>query len=48
MLKLGIIGYPLEHSLSPIMHSAALNYLNIFGEYNYELYLEHNTFYNIF
>lgn len=33
MLKLGIIGYPLEHSLSPVMHTAALNQLNIMGEY---------------
>lgn len=33
MLKLGIIGYPLEHSLSPVMHSAALQYLNVSGSY---------------
>ncbi|MBI3590078.1 MAG: shikimate dehydrogenase [Candidatus Melainabacteria bacterium] len=33
MLKLGIIGYPLEHSLSPVMHTAALQYLNINGHY---------------
>lgn len=33
MLKLGIIGYPLEHSLSPVMHTAALQYLNISGSY---------------
>lgn len=33
MLKLGIIGYPLEHSLSPAMHTAALQYLNISGSY---------------
>ena len=38
MLKLGIIGFPLEHSLSPIMHTAALNHLNINGEYKaYEI-----------
>lgn len=33
MLKFGIIGYPLEHTLSPVMHMAALEYLNIGGEY---------------
>lgn len=33
MVKLGIIGYPLEHSLSPIMHNTALQYLNVGGEY---------------
>ena len=33
MLKLGIIGYPLEHSLSPVMHNAALQYLNVSGSY---------------
>ena len=32
-LKLGILGYPLEHSLSPAMHTAALQQLNINGEY---------------
>ena len=37
-LKLGIIGYPLEHTLSPIMHTAALQHLNINGEYKaYEI-----------
>lgn len=33
MLKLGIIGNPLTHSLSPLMHEAALKALNIEGEY---------------
>lgn len=33
MLKLGIIGYPLEHTLSPVMHTAALQHLNINGSY---------------
>ena len=33
MLKLGIIGFPLEHSLSPIMQTAAMQQLNISGEY---------------
>jgi len=33
MLKLGIIGYPLEHSLSPVMHNAALKELGIEGIY---------------
>ena len=38
MLKFGIIGYPLEHSLSPVMQNAALQYLNISGEYKaYEI-----------
>ena len=38
MLKFGIIGYPLEHSLSPVMQNAALQYLNINGEYKaYEI-----------
>ena len=38
MLKFGIIGYPLEHSFSPVMHSAAMQYLNIKGEYKpYEI-----------
>lgn len=33
MLKLGIIGYPLKHTVSPAMHIAALQQLNIQGEY---------------
>jgi len=33
MLKLGIIGYPLGHSLSPSMHNAALKELEIQGNY---------------
>ena len=33
MKKLGIIGNPISHSLSPVMHNAALNYLNIDTEY---------------
>ncbi|MEI7475002.1 MAG: shikimate dehydrogenase [bacterium] len=33
MLKLGIIGYPLSHSLSPIMHMSALKELGIKGNY---------------
>lgn len=33
MLKLGIIGFPLEHSLSSVMQTAALQHLNISGEY---------------
>ena len=38
MLKLGIIGFPLEHSLSPIMHTAALQHLNVSGQYKaYEI-----------
>ncbi|OGI00209.1 MAG: shikimate dehydrogenase [Candidatus Melainabacteria bacterium GWF2_32_7] len=33
MIKLGIIGYPLGHSLSPTMHNAALKQLSIEGNY---------------
>jgi shikimate dehydrogenase len=32
-LKLGVIGFPLEHSLSPAIHQAALNVKGIHGEY---------------
>ncbi|MGD9091390.1 MAG: hypothetical protein PVF74_00975, partial [Anaerolineales bacterium] len=31
--RLGLIGYPLEHSLSPPIHAAALEALDINGEY---------------
>lgn len=31
--KLGLIGYPLGHSLSPVIHLAALNAMNVAGEY---------------
>ena len=31
---LGLIGYPLGHSLSPQIHGAALHKLGISGEYN--------------
>lgn len=31
--KFGIIGYPLGHSLSPVMHNAALKSLGLKGEY---------------
>ncbi|MEW5822051.1 MAG: shikimate dehydrogenase [Cyanobacteriota bacterium] len=33
MIKLGIIGYPLKHSLSPIMHNPALKHTGIEGSY---------------
>ena len=33
MINLGIIGYPLGHTLSPLMHKAALEYLGIKGDY---------------
>jgi LL-diaminopimelate aminotransferase len=33
MLKLGLIGYPLEHSLSPRLHQAAMHALKLEGEY---------------
>ena len=32
--KFGIIGYPLGHSLSSVMHQAALKALDLDGEYN--------------
>lgn len=34
MLKLGVIGYPIGHSLSPRMHNAALRALSLDGEYS--------------
>jgi len=34
MVKLQVIGYPISHSLSPIIHSTVMDYLNI--EYEYE------------
>lgn len=34
MIKLGIIGYPLGHSLSPIIHKAAFDYYNMSAEYD--------------
>jgi len=33
MIKLGVIGYPLNHTLSPDMHNSALKYLGIEGHY---------------
>lgn len=30
----GLVGYPLEHSFSPLMHNAAFKRLNISGEYH--------------
>lgn len=33
MIRLGLVGYPLEHSLSPRIHQAALRALNLEGEY---------------
>ena len=33
-LKLGIIGYPLEHSLSPRIHAALLRLMTLQGEYS--------------
>lgn len=32
-LNLGIVGFPLEHSLSPLIHNAALRALGLRGEY---------------
>jgi shikimate dehydrogenase len=34
MINLGLIGYPLQHSLSPIIHQAALGYCNLPGDYS--------------
>jgi len=34
MIKLGLIGYPLQHSLSPKIHQAALDYCNLPGCYS--------------
>lgn len=36
MINLGLIGYPLLHSLSPLIHKTALDYCNLQG--NYSLY----------
>lgn len=33
MIKLGVIGHPLKHTLSPVMHNAALKTLNLEGIY---------------
>lgn len=32
--KLGLIGHPVAHSISPLLHGAALSYANLAGEYN--------------
>ena len=34
MIQLGLIGYPLGHSLSPKLHKAALRYCDLQGEYS--------------
>ena len=34
MIQLGLIGYPLGHSLSPKLHHAALRYCDLQGEYS--------------
>jgi len=34
MIKLEVIGYPIKHSLSPIIHSTVMDYLNV--QYLYE------------
>jgi len=33
MINLGLIGYPIEHSLSPIIHQAALDFCDLPGNY---------------
>lgn len=32
--KLGLIGHPVSHSISPLLHGAALSYAKLAGEYN--------------
>jgi shikimate dehydrogenase len=34
MINLGLIGYPLLHSLSPLIHKTALDYCNLQGNYS--------------
>ena len=34
MIKLGLIGYPVSHSLSPVIHTAALQSCGLIGEYS--------------
>jgi shikimate dehydrogenase len=34
MIRLGLIGYPIDHSLSPKLHSAALQACNLDGDYS--------------
>ncbi len=34
MIQLGLIGYPLEHSLSPKIHKAAFNFCGLDGRYS--------------
>jgi shikimate dehydrogenase len=33
-MKLGLIGHPVSHSISPLLHGAALSYADLDGEYN--------------
>ena len=33
MYKFGLIGYPLSHSMSPVIHKAAMKDLGIEGDY---------------
>lgn len=33
-LKLGLIGHPVSHSISPLLHGAALSFAGLAGEYN--------------
>jgi shikimate dehydrogenase len=34
MIELGLIGFPIKHSFSPIIHQAALRYCNLAGSYS--------------
>ncbi|MHA1926750.1 MAG: shikimate dehydrogenase, partial [Candidatus Thorarchaeota archaeon] len=36
MKQLVVVGYPLGHSLSPVMHNAALAELGLDSEFRYE------------
>lgn len=43
MLKLGLIGYPIQHSLSPWIHEQFLNKSNLTGSYSiYEISIDKN------
>ena len=42
MIHLGLIGYPLEHSLSPKIHNAALNACGLMGDYSLFLIAPNN------
>ena len=43
MKNYGIIGYPLEHSFSPIIHNIAFKHYNMLAEYG-KIEIENNLF----